>query len=105
MDSTQGGYGSEAINTIVQEMENHKDDTIVIFAGYEEEMKQFIDQNPGLSSRIPFHLHFEDYTDDQLLEIAHLHARNSDLNISLAEDFEKPDQGGSEEKTIIGFHI
>lgn len=54
-------------------------------------MKQFIDQNPGLSSRIPFHLHFEDYTDDQLLEIARLHARNSDLNISLAEDFEKPD--------------
>ncbi len=86
-------------------MENHKDDTIVIFAGYEEEMKQFIDQNSGLSSRIPFHLHFEDYTDDQLLEIARLHARNSDLDISLAEDFEKPDQGGSEEKTIIGFHI
>ncbi len=47
-DCYENSFGDEAINTIVQEMENHKDDVIVIFAGYPEPMKQFLDRNPGM---------------------------------------------------------
>ena len=47
------------------EMENHRDDVIVIFAGYPTQMKHFLDRNPGLSSRVAFHVNFEDYTVDE----------------------------------------
>ena len=52
----QGGilFIDEAINTLVQEMEKHRDDVIVIFAGYTEPMQQFLDRNPGMLSRIAF---------------------------------------------------
>ena len=62
-------FGPEAINTIVQEMENHRDDVIVIFAGYPEPMEAFLKTNEGLRSRIAFHLHFPDYNADELTEI------------------------------------
>ena len=62
-------FGPEAINTIVQEMENHRDDVIVIFAGYPEPMEAFLKANEGLRSRIAFHLHFPDYNADELTEI------------------------------------
>ena len=54
-DDRSGSYGDEAINTIVQEMENNRDDMVVIFAGYPKEMNDFLDRNPGLRSRIAFH--------------------------------------------------
>ena len=79
-------YGQEAINTIVQMMENMRENTIVIFAGYEKEMKEFINQNPGLRSRIPFHVHFPDYSDSELLEILKLVASKN--NYSLTEGAE-----------------
>ena len=79
-------YGQEAINTIVQMMENMRENTIVIFAGYEKEMKEFINQNPGLRSRIPFHVHFHDYSDSELLEILKLVASKN--NYSLTEGAE-----------------
>lgn len=66
------GYGDEAINTIVQEMENHREDTIVIFAGYPEKMKEFIDRNEGLASRISFHVNFPDYSEEELMGILDL---------------------------------
>ena len=79
-------YGQEAINTIVQMMENMRENTIVIFAGYEKEMKEFINQNPGLRSRIPFHVHFPDYSDSELLELLkHVASKN---NYSLTEGAE-----------------
>ena len=53
-------YGAEAINTIVQEMENYRDEVIVIFAGYPEKMKEFLEQNEGLASRIAFPLNCPD---------------------------------------------
>ena len=59
-------------NTIVQEMENQRDNVIVIFAGYPDRMKQFLDRNPGLLSRIAFQVEFEDYTVDELCEITKL---------------------------------
>ncbi len=65
-------YGDEAINTIVQEMENNRDDVIVIFAGYPEKMKDFIERNEELKSRIVFHLDFPDYKTDELMGILKL---------------------------------
>lgn len=71
-DSYENGFGDEAINTLVQEMENHRDDVIVIFAGYTEPMHRFLDINPGMLSRIAFQVKFEDYTTDELCDIAKL---------------------------------
>lgn len=65
-------YGAEAINTIVQLMENYREDLIVIFAGYPERMRDFLKQNEGMNSRISFHLDFPDYTDKELMEILFL---------------------------------
>ena len=78
----RGLYGDEAINTIVAEMENHRTDTIVIFAGYPDEMNSFLDKNPGLRSRIAFHVHFNDYSADELLSILRLFASNDNLMLS-----------------------
>ena len=70
VDDRDGMYGDEAINTIVQEMENHRDEVVVIFAGYPDKMEGFLNKNPGLRSRIAFHVPFEDYNVDELCEIA-----------------------------------
>ena len=67
-------FGDEAINTIVQEMENHRDNVIVIFAGYPEKMKEFLNKNEGLRSRIAFHLDFPDYKADEMVDIFKLMA-------------------------------
>jgi len=84
VDDRDGLYGDEAISTIVQEMENHRDDTVVIFAGYPDEMEKFLNKNPGLRSRIAFHVPFEDYSAQELCDIATLIAREKGL--SIAED-------------------
>ena len=81
VDDRQGSYGDEAINTIVQEMENHKDEMVVILAGYKDEMQHFLDRNPGLNSRIAFHVDFANYTTDELLKIAKLIASKMSLKI------------------------
>ena len=65
-------YGAEAINTITQLMENYRDRVIVIFAGYPDKMKTFLDQNEGLRSRIAFHLNFPDYNASELTSILKL---------------------------------
>lgn len=70
----EGSYGDEAINTIVQEMENQRAETIVIFAGYPKQMADFFARNPGLRSRVPFQLRFRDYTVDEMRQIAELEA-------------------------------
>ena len=62
-------YGSEAIEILLQVMENQRDDLVVIFAGYEDRMVDFYKSNPGLSSRITNHVHFPDFTQDELLTI------------------------------------
>ena len=71
-DGYSNGYGDEAIHTIVQEMENHREDVIVIFAGYPEPMQQFLDRNPGMRSRIAFQVAFEDYSIDELCAMTKL---------------------------------
>jgi probable Rubsico expression protein CbbX len=65
-------YGQEAIEILLQEMENHRDDLVVILAGYEDRMERFFRSNPGLSSRIAHHIAFPDYTPPELLAIADL---------------------------------
>lgn len=81
-DSYKSSYGDEAINTIVQEMENHRDDVIVIFAGYTEQMKAFVERNPGMNSRIKFNIEFDDYTADELCEITKLMLDNKQMSIT-----------------------
>lgn len=71
-EERSGLYGDEAINTIVQEMENRRDDLVVIFAGYPEEMEVFLNKNPGLRSRIAFHIPFADYSTEELCDIARM---------------------------------
>jgi len=63
-------YGSEAIEILLQVMENQRDDLVVILAGYKEPMDKFYESNPGLSSRIANHIDFPDYTTQELLQIA-----------------------------------
>jgi probable Rubsico expression protein CbbX len=63
-------YGSEAIEILLQVMENQRDELVVILAGYKEPMDKFYESNPGLSSRIANHIDFPDYTVEELLTIA-----------------------------------
>ena len=70
VDSSKNDFGDEAIDTIVQEMENRRDRTIVIFAGYPDRMGEFFERNPGLRSRVPFSVNFSDYPVETLVKIA-----------------------------------
>jgi|TARA_B110000967_G_C18861541_1_gene550251 probable Rubsico expression protein CbbX len=63
-------YGSEAIEILLQVMENQRDDLVVILAGYKDRMDIFYESNPGLASRIANHVHFPDYSPVELLSIA-----------------------------------
>lgn len=62
-------YGSEAIEILLQVMENQRDDLVIIFAGYKDRMDKFYESNPGLASRITNHVHFPDYAPDELRQI------------------------------------
>jgi probable Rubsico expression protein CbbX len=63
-------YGQEAIEILLQVMENHRDDLVVILAGYKDRMDTFFQSNPGMSSRIAHHIDFPDYTELELTQIA-----------------------------------
>ncbi len=74
-------YGSEAVATLVAEMENNRDRLAVIVAGYPEEMKGFINMNPGLSSRFTRYIEFEDYSPSELAQIFVKLATDSDYKL------------------------
>lgn len=82
VDSESGLYGDEAINTIVQEMERNREDLVVIFAGYPDKMEQFLNRNPGLKSRIAFHIPFYDYTPEELYKILKLMIGDNDMRLA-----------------------
>ncbi|MCR5728033.1 MAG: AAA family ATPase [Lachnospiraceae bacterium] len=82
VESTEGDFGDEAINTIVQEMENRRDKTIVVFAGYPDKMETFFDRNPGLRSRVPFKICFKDYSAEEMYKISEIEACRRGFAIS-----------------------
>lgn len=65
-------YGQESIEMLLQAMENKRDDMVVILAGYKDRMETFFQANPGFHSRIGHHLHFPDYSEEELMAIADL---------------------------------
>lgn len=65
-------YGQEAIEILLQVMENERDDLVVILAGYGDRMDTFFQANPGMGSRIAHHIDFPDYSEEELMRIAHL---------------------------------
>jgi len=65
-------YGQETIEILLQIMENNRDDLVVILAGYKDKMDKFFSSNPGMGSRIAHHIHFPDYTLDELMQIGNL---------------------------------
>jgi probable Rubsico expression protein CbbX len=75
-------YGQEAIEMLLQQMEDHRDDLVVILAGYKDRMEQFFRSNPGLSSRIAHHIDFPDYTSAELLAIGHLMLKQMQYTLS-----------------------
>jgi len=75
-------YGQEAIEILLQVMENNRDDLVVILAGYKDRMENFFRSNPGMSSRIAHHIDFPDYKDDELLAIGELILRDWNYKLS-----------------------
>jgi len=75
-------FGKEAIDTIVKGMEDHKENLIIILAGYVEEMDRFMQTNPGLRSRFPIHINFPDYSTDELLAIADMLLQQRQYSLS-----------------------
>ncbi|TQS40408.1 right-handed parallel beta-helix repeat-containing protein [Cryptosporangium phraense] len=75
-------FGTEAIDTLVKLMEDHRDEVVVIAAGYATQMKDFLDANPGLSSRFSHHITFGNYSSDELVTIVAQHAAASGYECS-----------------------
>ena len=84
----QDSFGLEAIDTLVKGMEDHRDELVVILAGYTREMETFLTANSGLASRFPNRIEFPDYTAEELLQITHVQAKNKGYR--LAESCAEP---------------
>lgn len=96
----QGGgndYGQEAISTLLKRMEDDRDRLIVVLAGYSEDMKRFIDSNPGLQSRFNRYIHFADYTADELQQIFMLNVEKNQYTLD--------DEGKALLSEILGFAV
>ena len=80
----QDSFGLEAIDTLVKGMEDHRDELVVILAGYTREMETFLTANSGLASRFPNKIEFPDYTAVELLQITHVQAKNKGYRLAEA---------------------
>lgn len=78
----EGDFGQEAVDTLLKAMEDHRDELIVIVAGYTDLMEQFLNSNPGLKSRFSNFIYFEDYTADELLDILHKNLVKQEYTLS-----------------------
>ena len=85
-DYQYNDYGKEALTTLISEMENHRDDMLVIMAGYTEDMETLMRGNAGLRSRMPYAINFPNYTKQQLFEIFMLMVRK---HFTYSEQFEQ----------------
>jgi SpoVK/Ycf46/Vps4 family AAA+-type ATPase len=107
---TGNDYGSEAVNTLLKRMEDHRDDLAVVVAGYNEPMKLFVESNPGLRSRFGRYFKFEHFTPEQLLQIFLGFAKSSDFIVTseakekLSDAFEmlydKKDEGFGNARSV-----
>ena len=96
--NTKGkGYGAEAVVELLKCMEDYQDRLVVIFAGYHDEMNDFLSLNPGLKSRIRYVFEFEDYNEDELIQILNMKLKK--LNLSIDDDAVKT------LKRIISFNM
>ncbi|HHY93359.1 MAG TPA: AAA family ATPase [Firmicutes bacterium] len=77
-------FGKESIDCLVKAMEDHRDDLVLILAGYREEMEYFLQTNPGLRSRFPIRIDFPDYTLEELVQIANVFLAERDYYLSPA---------------------
>lgn len=82
VQGSKNDFGNEAISVLIKEMEDNRDKLVVIFAGYKDEMKELIDSNPGIDSRVKSVLEFEDYNPEELLDIFKLFCENEQYEIS-----------------------
>ncbi|WP_036043150.1 AAA family ATPase [Leptospira alstonii] len=80
-EDSNGGFGKEAVDTLIREMENHKDNLVVILAGYTQEMENLIKVNPGLRSRIPINIEFSDYSPEEMVLITEINAKKKGFAI------------------------
>ena len=93
----ENDFGLEAIETLLKAMEDNRDDLIVIVAGYTDLMEEFINSNPGLSSRFNRYLYFDDYTVDEMLDIFELQCEKNCYVLSRGEEADSENE--SESKT------
>ena len=105
LTSNKGGtdYGQEAVDTILKAMEDHRDDLIVIVAGYTELMQEFISSNPGLESRFNRFMQFPDYTVDELVGIFEMRCGKSCYTLSEDARALLPEILAEKSKNVKGF--
>ena len=82
LTSRGNDFGQEAVNTILKAMEDHREDFVVIAAGYPDLMEDFIESNPGLKSRFNKYMHFPDYTPDELCRIFGVFCKEYDYKLA-----------------------
>ncbi|MCR5845630.1 MAG: AAA family ATPase [bacterium] len=82
VNKSEGDFGQEAVETLLKAMEDHRDDLVVIVAGYTDLMERFLDSNPGLRSRFSNFIYFDNYTADELIAILHQNLAQREYQLS-----------------------